>query len=63
MSVPTQLIHNTGAGASGTRVFLNDGSFVIANAAGVITVPSDSALHLISAGWSFVVTGGTTHVP
>jgi hypothetical protein len=44
-------------------VYLLDGTTVIPNASGQISVASNLVASLMAAGWQIVVSGGTTHVP
>lgn len=52
------MTHYAGSAAVGTRVILRDGTFVIANASGQISVPRDFMTDLLHSGFSVAVTGG-----
>lgn len=46
-----------------TQVHLPDGSMVMPNASGQISVASNFVPALIAAGWQVVIASGATHVP
>ena len=63
MSLPTVTMQPASGMAVPTQVHLPDGSMVMPNASGQISVASNFVGVMLAAGWEIVVTSATTHVP
>jgi hypothetical protein len=63
MPLPTVTMQPPAGSVIPTIVHLRDGTTVTPDASGQITIASNYISDMLAAGWSIVVSGGTTHVP